>query len=98
MTPVEPVVIEEGSRLVVWAKDQPQYIPLPTVIDPQGMVISEWEPTAEELYALLNGGRIRLCVHTFDPKLGLEPGHHLQPVSLQVLEPECGFGERKKES
>lgn len=95
MTPVEPTIVEEGSRLVVWAKDQPQYNPLTTAISPDGIVTSEWEPTAEELYSLLNGGRVRLRVHTFDPRLG-EPGHHLQPVSLQVLEPACGFMEERE--
>lgn len=83
---------EAGSRLVVWAKDQPEYIPLPTLVTTEGVVISVWEPSVEELNRLLSGGRIRLCVHTFDPRLG-EPGHNLQPVSLQVLEPECGMRE-----
>lgn len=90
MTPIEPTAVDAGCRFLTFGDDQPEYIPLPTAIDAQGMVTTEWEPTAEELYRLMNGGRIRLCVHTFDPLLGT-PGHTLQPVSLDVLEPDCGF-------
>lgn len=85
MTPVEPM-LSENDRLVVWAEEQPQYIPLHSSVDPDGMVTTIWEPTADELECLMFGGRIRLCVHTFDPLLG-EPGHYLQPVSLDVLPP-----------
>jgi len=88
MTPIEPTAIGVGCRMLVFGADQPEYIPLPVAVDALGMVTTEWEPTAEELYKLLNGGRIRLCVHTFDPLLGTK-GHHLQPVSLDVLEPDC---------
>lgn len=92
MTPVEPEVVPEGGRLVVFAKDQPPYLPLPTVIDANGAVVSEWALTKEETERLLVGGRIRLCVHTFDPEIGT-PGHALQPVSICVLAPECGVRE-----
>jgi hypothetical protein len=91
VTPVEPLEYE-GGRRVTFAENQPEYHPLPASIDARGCVTTEWEPTEEELRRLLSGGRIRLCVHTFDPKLG-EPGHCLQPVSLDVLEPECGMRE-----
>lgn len=82
MTPTEPQP-REGMRAIVFAKDQPQYIPLPALYDQTGLVITEWEPTAEELDKLLCGGRVRLYVHTFRQPL--------QPVSLEVAEPECGY-------
>ena len=91
MTPIEPMIYD-GDRLLVFGANQPEYIPLPAVIDRTGMVTTEWELTEEELDRLLCGGRIRLCVHTFDPLLGT-PGHELQPVSLDVLQPECGMRE-----
>jgi hypothetical protein len=91
MTPVEPMEYE-GERRMTFAKDQPEYLPLTVSIDVRGCVTTEWEPTEEELHRLLSGGRVRLCIHTFDPRLG-EPGHFLQPVSLDVLEPECGMRE-----
>jgi hypothetical protein len=86
MMPVEPIN-EDGSRLVVFAKDQPGYIPLPTLIDEDGVVTSEWVLTPDEINCLLRGGRIRLAVHTFDPEIGT-PGHHLQPVRIETIEPE----------
>lgn len=82
MTPVEPS-IHEGAKLVTFAKDQPQYIPLPASVDAHGVVMTEWEPTEEELDRLLSGGRIRLWVHTF--------GNPLQPVRVEAIEPECGM-------
>jgi hypothetical protein len=92
MTPVEPGCYD-GHRRVLFAKDQAEtYLPLPASIDPEGAVLTEWEPTAEELQRLLCGGRIRVWVHTFDRHIG-EPGHPLQPISLEALEPECGMRE-----
>lgn len=91
MIPTEPTVVE-GMKLRVFAKDQPEYMPLPTAIDAEGCVVSEWEPTSEELHWLLCGGRIRLAVYTFDPQIG-EPGHELLPVSLDVLPPQAGVRE-----
>jgi hypothetical protein len=76
-------MLHDGAELVVFAKDQPQYIPLPASVDASGIVMTEWEPTEEELDRLLQGGRIRLWVHTF--------GHPLQPVSIEAIEPECGM-------
>lgn len=76
MTPVEP---QESSGLVtpiVLGAGQPEYIPLPALIDAAGTVITEWEPTAEELAILMNGGRIRIETLTF--------GHPFQPVRVGV--------------
>ena len=84
MTPVEPT-LHEGARLVVIAKDQPQYFPIIASVDDEGVVMTEWELTADELHLLLCGGRIRLWCHTFCSPL--------QPVSLEVIEPECGMRE-----
>ena len=81
MTPVKPT-LHDGARLVVFAKDQPQYIPLPASVDGDGVVMTEWELTAEELTRLFTGGRIRLWVRTF--------GQPLQPVSLEAIDAECG--------
>lgn len=60
MLPVEPTDQPSTSRLVVFAKDQPEYIPLPAYVDIQGSVTTEWELSAEELTIILNGGKIRL--------------------------------------
>lgn len=93
MTPVEPT-LHAGAQLVVFGQDQPEdYFPLPASVDANGVVMTEWEPTAEELERLLCGGRIRLWVHTCDPQLG-DVDHPLQPVSIDVIAPDCGMRER----
>ena len=69
---------------VVFAKDQPQYLPLPAYIekgDPEGKVSTVWQLSAEELEKIQeNGGKIELCQLTF--------GKPFQPVKLSVYEPE----------
>lgn len=84
MTPVEPRIGEDEER-VVYANDQPEYLPLPASVDVDGVVTTEWEPSEFELERLLSGGRIQLRVHTFRQLL--------QPVSITVLEPDCGMRE-----
>jgi hypothetical protein len=86
MTPVEPTAVHAGGRLVVFAKDQPQYLPLPASVDATGVVMTEWEPTAEELARLMDGGRVRIWLYTFN--------RPLQPIQVEVAEPTCGFGEK----
>lgn len=76
-------MLHDGAKLVVFALNQPPYLPLPASVDEGGVVMTEWEPTAEELDRLLCGGRIRLWIHTF--------GHPLQPVTIEAIAPECGM-------
>lgn len=83
MNPVEPSPPPEGATLVVFAKDQPQYLPLPAYRTPDGVVLTEWEPTAEELQRILLGGRVRIWIYTF--------GRPLQPIRVEAAEPECGM-------
>lgn len=49
MKPIEPKTPHAGARIVVLAKDQPQYDPLPCAVDANGLVMTEWELSAEEL-------------------------------------------------
>jgi len=85
MNPVEPT-IHEGAVLVVFAKNQPEYTPLPASVDGSGCVMTEWEPTEEELACLFVGGRIRLWIHG----TGVQKGRPFTPVQLEVIGPECG--------
>jgi hypothetical protein len=70
----------EGTKEVVFAKDQPEYLPLPALVTPDGRVISTWQPNEGEL-ALLNEGvpitltvwHGELCSHNL-----------LRPVRLEV--------------
>lgn len=78
MKPTLPRAIPDGARLVVLAKDQPQYDPLPAAVCPDGLVMTEWALSAEDLAAVVRGGRVRLWTWTF--------GEPFQPVALEVVE------------
>lgn len=84
MKPVCPIAPHEGAKLITFAEDQPEYTPLTASVDTNGVVMSEWEPTAEELDSLLAGARIRLWMHTCRPA-PLPPLP--MPVQLEVSEP-----------
>ena len=71
---------QEGTRLVSFAENQPEYETLPALVDDNGVVMTEWVPTDEELHRMVCGGRLRLWIHTFKSPL--------QPVRLEVAEPE----------
>lgn len=87
MTPVDPEITVEGWATITYAKDQPEYQPLPTLAERSGSyrVLSRWRPTAEELEKLLMGDDIYLEVVTFGNecrRCGQLAG--LQPVILGV--------------
>jgi len=76
---MRPVILEkihEGAERTLLGKNQSEHEVLPAAIDKKGLVLTEWKFTAEELSALMNGGRIRLWVHTFN--------HQFHPVSMEV--------------
>ena len=93
---MRPVILEkihEGAERTLLGKNQSEHEVLPAAIDKKGLVLTEWKFTAEELSALMNGGRIRLWVHTSN--------HQFHPVSMEVCTddgetvldtscPECG--------
>ena len=79
MTPVQPP-LHDGAELIQIAEAQDEYVTLPASVDAAGLVMTEWELTAEELAILRCGGRIRLWCHTF--------GNPLQPVALEAVMPE----------
>lgn len=92
MTPVdidEPP--PEGYAQVTFAKDQPEYLPLPAWVEREkpegwhGAVITRWRPTAEELEKIVAGDDLCLEVWTFGqrcPRCRAPFG--LQPVKLGV--------------
>jgi hypothetical protein len=80
MTPVE---FKEQN--CTYAKDQPEYIPLPAFRDDQGRVISCWKLTPEEIAKISETGIIWVSLLTFNQPL--------QPIRLDVDNP---FEEPKK--
>ena len=64
-------------RFVIFAKDQPEYLPLPALVYADGKVMTEWKLTEEERLALIRGENIRLWIWTY--------GRPLQPIALEVI-------------
>lgn len=78
---------------VEFAKNQPQYLPLPAKYDrndPNGAVTTQWELTAQEINFIFQTGTLYLTVLTFH--------NPLQPILASVFEPgtnncdNCGGG------
>lgn len=76
-----PITFDEVTNVI--AKDQPEYIPLPSYqyqADPQGTVVFCWQFTPDELLAIANNdGKLWHTVLTF--------GHPLQPIMLSAEKP-----------
>jgi len=74
-----PVVLGRESEEVVYAKDQPEYIPLRCLIDdPDGMrkATSRWALTPDQRKKVSEGSDIYLTLATF--------GNPLQPILMAV--------------
>lgn len=78
MNPVQPR--DDGRPLVVLGAGQSQYHQLVATLGdlPETELTTEWEPTAEELHELMNGGRVQMKTLTF--------GNKFSPVQLNVIE------------
>lgn len=75
---------------VTFAKDQPQYDPLPALLYPDGRILIEWNFTDEERALIARGENLRhwiykpaavKCLHC-----GADNPCLLQPVLLQITE------------
>ena len=75
--------IEFEGQNVVYAKDQPEYLPLPAHKSPQGTVTSCWKLMWRERMSVLFCGRVYLTLLTFN-----EP---LQPIRMatEFIPGEC---------
>ena len=80
MRPSSPVLRGHELPETVYAKDQPEYEPLPVFRDDDGTVLSRWRLTWRERLRVLLTGDVYLFQMTF--------GQPLQPVMLQVEQPE----------
>jgi hypothetical protein len=65
---------------VVYAKDQPEYIPLPTRRSPDGEVVSCWKPNWRARLAILFGANFYLTMLTFN--------RPLTPIRVSIEKPE----------
>lgn len=78
---MNPVDLPElpGIQKVIFAKDQPEYLPLPAYVYENGLVCTKWRLSAEELARLLEGEDVLLWIWTM--------GRPLQPVLVEVPTP-----------
>jgi hypothetical protein len=76
---MKPVTFKQAN--VVFAKDQPEFIPLPAYADSTGQVITKWTLSAEELNRLI----LDPVLYLIQLKPMLDP---LQPIIPSV---ECPF-------
>jgi len=74
-----PRLEDAGILPVTYAKNQPEYIPLPVLRSPQGTVTSRWHMTWKERFVAFITGDVYLSQLTFNTPL--------QPVRLQVTLP-----------
>jgi len=79
MQPTSPVLTPEFQDLeIIYAKNQPEYVPLPVLKRSDGVVLSRWKLTDQERAAIASGADIFLFNWTFNQPL--------QPVAIEVGE------------
>lgn len=82
MHPLSPVVPSADGNETVYAKEQPEYIPLPCIKAPDGAILTRWSVNEEEKRQIAEQGYIYLCVQTFNQPL--------QPLLMTTYVPD-GF-------
>jgi hypothetical protein len=76
--PIDPAI--EELELVIYAKDQPEYIPLPTRRDVHGTVVTCWKLSWKERLQMFLRGRFYLTLLTFN--------RPLQPIRIEMGKPD----------
>lgn len=78
---MKPIEFKEMNIII--AKDQPEYLPLPALIDLRGKVISCWKVTLKERIILLFTGKLFLSQLAFNqPLQPLRPSVTLKEALL----------------
>lgn len=88
MDPVEQLSADDTIIPVIFAKDQPEFAPLPALAYPDGTILIEWAFTEEERQRIARGENLRhwvrqpiavRCPHCHQ----LHP-HGFAPVQLEI--------------
>jgi len=79
MMPVSPVIPKADLSEIIFAKDQPEFQPLPAYRTQDGTVLTRWKLTLKERLRVLVSGDIYHWQMTC--------GYALQPILLQVEKP-----------
>ncbi len=69
MHPLSPVIPNQEADETVYAKDQPEYIPLPSVKTPDGVVLTRWSLNEQERREVAEQGYLYLLVNTFNTQV-----------------------------
>lgn len=80
MHPVSPVIPGENFQETIVAEHQDEYMNLPVISCGDGVILSRWELSEEELKTVSETKSVWHFMHTF--------GNPVTPVSLQVERPE----------
>lgn len=80
MRAVSPVIPEADESERVYAEGHPVYLPLPSLKREDGVVLTRWLFTKEELETVVRQGYIYLAVIT--------DGKSIQPMKLTAVIPE----------
>ena len=80
-----PVLDGLVSKEIIYAKDQPQYIPLRTLVSagPDRKVLSRWTFTDKQREAIVKGADVFLELSTF--------GKPLQPIRMMIADGSDGL-------
>lgn len=76
---MQPADVQEydGAKKVVLGRNQPEYKDLPALyVKSEGVFVTHWIPTMQEIEALLKGEHIELWTYTF--------GDQFPPTSVRV--------------
>ena len=84
--PSTPVIPGLNHPEVIYAKDQPEYSPLPAIRLEDGTIVTRWKFTWMERFRLLFTGNAWLWIV-------VPVGRHLQPVLLTVDKPKMADAE-----
>lgn len=62
---IDPATVPAGSRAIVVAEHQAEYVALPSIRTPDGKVITRWSLTEAERAAVLRGEDVFLTIWSF---------------------------------
>jgi len=77
--PRQPVLLGEKIAHIVFAKNQPQYLPLPALRSKAGVVTTRWRMSWRDRLLALWTGNVYVQASTFN--------HPLQPLRVMIVAP-----------
>lgn len=85
MKPIEPPQVHENAKRIKYAANASKmrgWQELPAALDDKGLVLTEWEFSAEDLSRVLRGGTLRVWISSGSPQ------GTIHPMAVETSEPE----------